>query len=94
MHDVFWYLIVPFGWELAILGVLLMLSALIHRWQRLRRERREISERLASALMQEPQRVRYTCRHCKKRREALYLPKGSVCRECWQALDAYLQEVA
>ena len=93
MHDVFWYLLVPFGWELTILGVLLMLSALIHRWQRLRRERREIAQRLASALMQEPQRVKWTCRRCKMCHYGL-LPMGPVCRECWQALDAYLQEVA
>lgn len=61
---------------------------------RVLRFRREMHARLESALMQEPQRVRYTCRACKKRREALFLPKGPICRDCWQALDAYLSEVA
>ena len=106
MHDLFWYLIVPFGWELTILGVLLMLSALMHRWRRLRRERQEINQRLAETIEQahreaieqsrKPEAADeegFKCRKC--RRTYHYKPRWSdICFNCWLELAHKMKKVA
>ena len=71
----------------------IILVAVLTTFSERRKYRRQVSERLESVLMQEPQRVKWTCRRCNSRHYGL-LPMGPVCRDCWLALDAYLSEVA
>ena len=93
MWDMLTYIVPPASTVIVLASILYYMSRLVLRWQRLRSDRKANRQRLATALMQEPQRVKWTCRRCKVRHYGL-LPMGPVCRDCWQALDAYLQEVA
>lgn len=99
MWDTLAFIVPPVSGAVTFAGFIGVVSMLV-RWRARWRFEQQVQQRYAeqvqplhSSLADEPQPVKWTCRRCKHRHFGLR-PMGPVCRDCWHALDAYLQEVA